>query len=274
MSNVECNVVRDLMPLCIDGAASEESRSVVVDHVWKCEKCAEVYKAMQGHMLPGCQDDTDALDAAARKLYRKRKNRKRFLVTATCVVTACVVLLAVLGFDFATTRSIVPVSLDEYDAYLSRSREGGKVFLTYEMKNEYLQYGRSMGGSVEADGYILRYSATTTMIRGYSDYPNPRVITDEESWYWIDGKIYTGDPATTKPVQSIRLVCGDEERIIYQMGDDIPLCSEEMEAYYAAWDAYHDYNTPTNRRDFEFEDRRKELMEKAAELYPLVPEWQ
>ena len=30
MSNVECNVVRDLMPLCIDGAASEESRKVVV----------------------------------------------------------------------------------------------------------------------------------------------------------------------------------------------------------------------------------------------------
>ena len=39
MNNLECNVVRDLMPLCIDDAASEESRKLVVDHVWECEKC-------------------------------------------------------------------------------------------------------------------------------------------------------------------------------------------------------------------------------------------
>ena len=39
MSKKECQVMRDLMPLCIDGAASEASRELVVKHVWECEEC-------------------------------------------------------------------------------------------------------------------------------------------------------------------------------------------------------------------------------------------
>ena len=51
MNKKECRVMRDLMPLCIDGAASEASRELVVKHVWECEECAKVYAEMQGHLL-------------------------------------------------------------------------------------------------------------------------------------------------------------------------------------------------------------------------------
>lgn len=275
MNNVECNVVRDLMPLCIDSAASEESRKLVVEHVWKCKKCSEVYKEMQGHLLPGQKDDTDYLDAAARKMRRKRQNRKRLLIALSCMITALVVMLGIWGYDYATSRSAFPIALSEYEVSLSRSREGGRIFMTVDMEDKFLRYGLSMRGQKEATGNVYLISVNTTMIRRYSNIPNPRVQTDEMTdWYWIDGKIYMGNPAKVEPVTAIRVVCGKDEKTIYQLGDDIPMCSEEMEAYYKAWDEYHAYDNPSNRREFDFYEKRNELREHATELAQYIPEWQ
>lgn len=274
MSNVECNVVRDLMPLCIDGAASDESRKVVVDHVWKCEKCAQVYQEMQGHLLPGQKDDTDYLDEAARKLHRKRKNRKRILIAVTCVLTAIVVLTAVWAYDYATNRSIFPVALDEYNLFLTRTRDDGRIIMNINMKDETLIYGYGGYGVMEEEGSVYRISVHTTLIRKHFSEPQHHDTNVDNSWYWINDAIYYGDPATTQPIASICVFCGDDEKIIYQRGDDVPLCSEELEAYYDAWDAYHDYDTSENRRSFDFFEKRDELRQKAIELGKLVPEWQ
>lgn len=274
MNNLECNVVRDLMPLCIDDAASEESRKLVVDHVWECEKCAEVYKEMQGQLLPGQKDDTDYLDAAARKLHRKQKNRKRILVVLTCVVTVIVVLAAMWSYDYTTTRSIFPVGLDEYNAYLSRTREGGCIIMNIDMNDKLLQYGRSAYGTWEEEGYVYRMSVETTLIRKYYETPLRINTYLNNDWYWIDGAIYYCNPENSEPIASIRLLCGDDEKIIYQRGDDIPLCSEELEAYYRATDAYNDYDISENRRSFDFYEKREELKQTVIELGNLVPEWQ
>lgn len=274
MNNAECNVVRDLMPLCIDSAASEDSRKLVVDHVWKCEKCAEVYKEMQGHLLSGQEDDTDYLDAAARRLHRKRKNRKRILIAVTCLLTAIVVMIGMWGYDYATNMSIFHVALDEYDAYLTRTREDGRIILNIDMQDKTLRYGYGGYGVFEDEGCVYRISAHTTLIREYYAEPQHLYTDVQDWWYWIDGAIYAADPATTKPIASIRMYCGDDEKIIYQYGDDIPFCSEELEAYYDAWDAYHDYDISANRRRFDFDEKREELRQKAVELSKLVPEWQ
>lgn len=274
MSNVECNVVRDLMPLCIDGAASEESRKAVVEHVWKCEKCAEVYKEMQGHLLPGQRDDTNYLDEAARRLYRKRQNRKRSLIAVTCVLTAIIVLMAMWGYDYATNSAIFPVALDEYNIFLTRTREDGRIIVNIDMNDKTLIYGYGGYGVKEEEGSVYYLSVQTTLIREH--YPEPQhILTDVyNSWYWINGAVYYGDPAITQPIASIRAFCGDDEKIIYQRGDDIPLCSEELEAYYDAWDAYHDYDTSENRRSFDFDEKREALRQRAIELAELVPEFQ
>lgn len=274
MSNVECNVVRDLMPLCIDGAASEDSRKLVVDHVWKCEKCAEVYKEMQGHLLPGQEDDTDYLDAAARRMHRKRKNRKRILIAVTCLLTAIVVMIGMWGYDYATNMSIFHVALDEYDAYLTRTREDGRIILNIDMQDKKLRYGYGGYGVFEDSGFVYRISVQTTLIREYYTAPQHWATDVYDDWYWIDGAIYCGDPAITKPIASIRVFCGDDEKNIYQYGDDIPFCSEELEAYYAAWDAYNDFDISENRRQFDFDEKREELRQKAIELRKNVPEFQ
>lgn len=74
--NKDCNVVRDLMPLCIDGAASEESQQMVTEHVAECSECATVYGEMQT-ALPAMSDEKSStvLEHAAKVIHAKRKIR-------------------------------------------------------------------------------------------------------------------------------------------------------------------------------------------------------
>lgn len=274
MNNAECNVVRDLMPLCVDSAASEDSRKLVVDHVWKCEKCAEVYKEMQGHLLPGQEDDTDYLDAAARRLHRKRKNRKRILIAVTCLLTAIVVMIGMWGYDYATNRSTFSVTLDEYNAYLTRMRNG-EVLLNIDLKDDRLVCGLSGYSTTGTKGgFVWNEEVNTTLIREYFDEPSTALRVNRTGWNWVDGAMYHISPEKGAPIEAYIMFDAKNERVLYQHGDDIPLCSEELEAYYAAWDAYNDFDISENRRKPDYYERREELRQKAIELGELVPEFQ
>ena len=269
-----CNVAKDLMPLVIDGVASEESRKLVVDHVWKCERCAEVYKDMQAEMQPDKPDESDYLDAAARKLRRKQKNRKRILIAVTCMVTVILVLVGLWGYDYANNRSTFPVALDEYDAYLTRMRNG-EVLLNIDLQDDRLVCGLSGYSTTGSKGgYVWNMEVNTTLIRKYFDEPSIELRVHRTGWNWVDGAMYHISPDKGAPIEAYIMFDGENERVLYQVGDDIPLCSEELEAYYAAWDAYHDFDVSENRRKPDYYERREELQQKAIELGKSVPEWQ
>ncbi len=50
MSNIECDLVADLLPIYIDGKASEASRKFIEEHIKTCEECKEIYEAMTADM--------------------------------------------------------------------------------------------------------------------------------------------------------------------------------------------------------------------------------
>lgn len=50
MSNFECDLVADLLPIYIDGKASEASKKFIEEHIKTCEECREIYEAMTADM--------------------------------------------------------------------------------------------------------------------------------------------------------------------------------------------------------------------------------
>ena len=44
---MDCNVIKDLLPLYVDECCSEESTKLVVDHLAACESCSKVYNQMR-----------------------------------------------------------------------------------------------------------------------------------------------------------------------------------------------------------------------------------
>lgn len=108
----ECQIVRDLMPLCIDHAASEESQTLVDEHIRTCESCAEIYGEMT-RALPKLQSMRDSRDLA--RTVRQMRRRKALRAAAIVILVFIVGLLAALPLKEASQYL--------YNRYLSRSIE-------------------------------------------------------------------------------------------------------------------------------------------------------
>ncbi len=273
MSKKECQVMRDLMPLCIDGAASEASRELVVKHVWECEECAKTYAEMQGHLLTP-KETPDYLDEAARKLRKRRKNKRRLLVALTALLTAFVLVAGIFGYQYAVHWSQIPLGLDEYDAVLTRT-EDGNVLLNLYAHDRTLSYGVTSESKQAEDGsYVLTLTPHTTLVREYYDFPVVGMSdNDFANAWWEDGLIYADrydhghlqyEDDAPHQISCIRVVSGKEERIVYQAGDDIPFCSEEMAAFYRVQEEIERLS---------HNEELDALEDEMIRLRQLVPEW-
>lgn len=271
MNKKECQVMRDLMPLCIDGAASEASHELVVKHVWECEDCANAYAQMQGELQTAPQEEQAYLDVAARRLRRMRLNRRRLLVAITALLTTVLIIVGLFGYQYAFHGSQIPLGPDEFEAVISRTQDG-RVLLHILVKDKYLSYGISAGGQLGEDGtYTLTVTPHTQLVRHYDSAPTrnlPGHILSQA--YWQDGQVWIKRPhwqdAEPMKLTSIRIVSSSGEHIIYMAGDDIPLCSPEMDAYYQVL-------TEFETVDEEASQRLDALNDRLAVLVTLVPEW-
>ena len=87
----ECNIVRDLLPLCIEDMASPDSAVFVGKHLETCEDCRREMSRLQTPDLPEQPAPDPAEAEALLALQEKIKRRNRLLATVTTIVTAVVV---------------------------------------------------------------------------------------------------------------------------------------------------------------------------------------
>ena len=88
MSRMECDVVRDLLPLYVDGGASAESRALVEAHLALCPDCRAECEALKETLVLPKEDSAQPLEDLKRSLRRKRRR-----TAALCIVLPLVLLL-------------------------------------------------------------------------------------------------------------------------------------------------------------------------------------
>ena len=124
----ECNVVRDLLPMYIDGVVSEDSRELVEEHVAQCHACKVIYAQMKD-ALPenGTQRDRQEFEQAARKLKIRRKRRTVVKVVAGVIAGFVLMLIAFSALE----NYYVPVGPGEYTATLIQTQADGAVYMDF-----------------------------------------------------------------------------------------------------------------------------------------------
>lgn len=112
----KCAVTRDLMPLCIDGTASEASQRRVKKHVVDCPPCATVYQEMQTQIDLDTPDQQEAaqFDTAVKKVKHKHAWRKLRNVLLGVLLALVVCAGAAYGYYWYFVEE-VPVPVDMYE---------------------------------------------------------------------------------------------------------------------------------------------------------------
>lgn len=252
----KCNVARDLMPLVIDGVASEESQQYVDEHIAECTECALTYGAMRVELPRANQEKERAeMEKAAKKLRRKRILRG--------AIAAVVAISIFIGGAFAwreiqyrlTQYYSQTMALDEYSARIVQNQAGNVIVCINLTDSDYLsswmtrhmQWAGINGNTKN----VLEIEMLKTIIPQYSDGDDANIQKMLRTVFM--GTVINGEWSNKQPWQDpyredscpedqnyrlwdeVALISGDERKVIYTKGDIIPYCSEEMEAYYAAY---------------------------------------
>lgn len=137
MKEIDCNIIRDLLPLYEDNVASQETQELVRTHLVDCLDCREELRKMRTPIsLPPAGDE----EAVKRFLeyqaeVRRKQDRKiiRFVTIAAAIVTPLLLIL----LWYTRPRSWENISnsgeLTQFSAYLHTYDVRGLRFKTYAL---------------------------------------------------------------------------------------------------------------------------------------------
>lgn len=121
----KCDVVKDLMPLCLDHEATKASEQTVIEHLTECKECAAYYEALDKDVLPTEEkkEFENNYRALAERLRKRKVAWKVLTVLVCCVMFSCI--LYAWGFR-TNSRAAAELS--------GRLNESSKLLGSYEWK--------------------------------------------------------------------------------------------------------------------------------------------
>ncbi len=252
--NKDCEIIRDLMPLVIDGVCSDKSREAVEDHVKECPVCAGIYgdlkKDLFGEKKPEKQDQKK-VDLSLKAMLKKKKVRrflKPFLLGMLIVALA---VGGIFGYRYLS-EMMVPLNPDQYDILLFRM-ENGDVAVIADYKE--------LTGSDQQIGVNIEEDIEDPLPEGFDpsdpeqrDLLAGRTVTKEDGVYFLYTMRckYTAvrpflgrkgkEPVHKEVRKYIRAkeltdclgynICKGDDQVIWSLGDELPAASAELEEYY------------------------------------------
>ncbi len=227
--NKECEVARDLMPLYIDGVASEKSAEFVENHVKNCKECADYMEQLKADIPKKTEEEEkqerEAIMQANERLKKKKRGRAWRNIIFGALAACLIIWLGALGYDMLL-KSTYHLAPEDYGINLYELKDGSVVCSAdYKGRKEQLstisssvpQKNKKTGEETAAlylglDAYRIPKKLEHPLQNGYVE----ALSADEFSKY---DKICKGSP--------------DDYEVVWKRGDKIKPASEEMERYFA-----------------------------------------
>lgn len=122
----ECNIIKDLLPLYVDGVVSEESKKLVDEHLQDCETCKQEYEKAKENIVMQVNNDMKPLKRIKKKIIWKQ-------VFAGAISTILVLTILFVGAYFVTDFGI-PVDYEDIrDKIVIEEKEDGNVKISVPM---------------------------------------------------------------------------------------------------------------------------------------------
>jgi len=264
-----CNIIRDLIPLVIDDAASEDSKKCVETHLAACEGCRICYDAMQSAFtrIKAREEDQKAFEKAAQILRKKRRRRILRNIIIGILIGCLLCYGGLIGWSHLKTDYNQLIYHGNYGVTLSELKDG-QVSVNIDYYGSHLVCGVDLENVQENGRNILYVYLERPIIKQYMMNPHNNYSCTRLS------------PERMEELYEIRQGKGDEYLVVWQKGMDIPDASEEMnhyfalnEEYLALWNAQD--QTPDGKLMIRSQEDYEQIELLRDQLRQItVPEWQ
>ena len=124
---MKCEIIRDLMPLYLDGLTSEESNGAIREHLDGCESCKKMLEQMQ-------RETTVKTEETKKKINPFRKFNRKMKTYVAATVAVCV------GFGGLGYKAFARgFAIDPDDMTMDVRMEGEMLYLDFALEEGVLQ---------------------------------------------------------------------------------------------------------------------------------------
>lgn len=263
-----CNIIRDLMPLVIDEAASNDSAQCVEAHLKSCTACQAYFEGMKSALdaQKAQAEEQLAFIQAARRLKKKRRLRIVRNVLIGMLIGCVLMWGGLYGWQYMTMRYTQLVYHGFYGVTLSRL-QSGQVSVNIDYRGSSVLSGVTVNDAEEDGKHILYVYLEQSIIPQYAasplkNYSCTRILPERMTELY---EIRQGKP--------------DEYVTVWQQGGEIPAASPEMEewlalteAYQSIWDGVRQSDDGKALITHQERDEMNALLNQRHSI--IVPEWQ
>lgn len=132
---ISCKVVEDLLPLYHDGVCSEESRTLVEEHLKTCQQCSDKKSILDGEIKENYLDEKKPLEAIGRQVKR---GKKKAILRGAAMMLALILILTAgwYGWWFATERGFYVNFAEGHDPVMVQEMDENGNVLSSVVENE------------------------------------------------------------------------------------------------------------------------------------------
>lgn len=194
----KCNMIQDLMPLCIDNAASEESRQSVIEHLSECTKCENYYEMLTHEFVPDYKPDEATHNYAV--IAKKLRRKKAILRIALSFAAGLFIMICV---NYAIGYRLTPKAASQTD---------GKVNFASGLIGEY-DWGNWQFHIYDCTGYYITATVQKTWM-GWINHSN--IFTYQKRYGYkpienIGALYFWSDTDSKGGIQIFPVICHDEK---------------------------------------------------------------
>lgn len=132
MNRITCEVAKDIIPLCIDGVCSENSKQLVEEHIKECTSCKKLWDSYRNPSITNKIKENNAEAFKDLALKVKKKNRRKTIsivlgaVFISCIAFICfgLIILGLLSFGNEKYYTIDIGNYGIYEGHIDGEKEG------------------------------------------------------------------------------------------------------------------------------------------------------
>lgn len=120
MKEISCNIIRDILPLYVDGVVSDDTKEMVEEHLERCEKCIKEVKLMKQEIyIPAEKEGTFI------KSFKKKWRNKKLIISGLSILLTGLILFGTFSFIFhydtvvPYTESLIKIETQDDDMLVS-----------------------------------------------------------------------------------------------------------------------------------------------------------
>lgn len=245
MSNIPCNVNKDLLPLYVDNVCSEESKNMVEEHLAGCGECRKYYDALQkGIPEERLEEEKEGLlseeklkEAAVSVIRSTKKeiSKSQTRKIAGVIAVFIIILIVLEGLNSPHMGPIIDLRLKVDDMHITETYQlkSGEFYITLEpdkkctisyagnlqevctekneLTGEYMGFFGLQNNPLEVNAVPIKSCSFIFPLSGKAQEGDGKVVEREDSVIYLEGK-------------------GDEKIKVWEKGQKVKKAPPEIEA--------------------------------------------